>query len=273
MQTYLSTIVKSFSKKWFSFIASAFVVLFAFTPALTAQEVKTILPGDKEINAPLLRPFQAKYVRKNPWYMFWDRVNGYTTVELKVAEHRGIPCYVLTYKMETDDGGTIFDEMRLSKTTLEAIGRQMNNLYDGYDYDIAINENELNGTLTPLKGTSQKKATLTISGNFPHSAFEPSLVDYIIATMPLHENFTAKLPFIELAKKSTIQWVQFTVMGKERVKAGDQKTYDTWVVQTKYLTGNRQGEERKFWLSSTAPYKIKAETSVDWELLEVKLSD
>ena len=124
-----------------------------------------------------------------------------------------------------------------------------------YVLDIKFDENRLTGSLEPTPGSDYKPVTYDKS--YPHNAFEPAVINYFIAALPLTKGYKASIPVFDLNNGSEMFWTNIEVVGREKVKVGG-KVYETWKVESHGI------KEKTVWIAEDVPYAIKMKTKGSW---------
>ena len=198
-----------------------------------------ILPGDPALDVGFLKPHKVKYKKKGAemlYDMHTERFQDEERYELFVSFNRG--------------EGEIPDKMYIDMQTLGFAGRRMS--MPDYTLEVAMaDDNAFTGNLEPTEGSSY--SPILYDKDHPHGAFEPAVLNYFLAALPLKAGYTASIPCMDLNQGSQILWANIEVEGEEELTI-DGKTYQTWKVVSDGI------RKKTFWLSKEVPYFIKMKT-------------
>ena len=197
-----------------------------------------VLPGDLALHPERLRPHSIRYKKlSGSMYYEMDRVT---------IDDRSL------YKLDiyfNSDGEGVPDSIYFDPETLGYSGRHLE-LQD-YTIDVQFQDGYFTGNLIPAEGSNYDP--VTYDKQYEHGAFEPAVINYFIAALPLAEGYTASIPTFDLSNGSQILWANIEVLGKEILEI-DGIQYNTWKVIS---DGIRQ---KTLWISEDVPYAIKMQT-------------
>lgn len=217
-----------------------------------AQPPKTpayqpVIPGDSDINTTLMKPHRVTY----------KKLGGEMTYEMRSVTKNGHAAYELAiYFNQSKTPDLIY----INQATLGYLGRRLE-LKD-YTIDVQFENSRFSGKLIPVEGSDYNE--IIYDKNYPHNAFEPAVINYFIAALPLSKGYTASIPVFDLNNGSEMFWSNIKVEGKETIKVNGKK-YDTWKVVSNGI------REKTVWVSTEVPYAIKMKTKGNrgtWELSE-----
>lgn len=107
----------------------------------------------------------------------------------------------------------------------------------------------------------------------PQPSFNNAMLDFVLASLPLAQGFTATWPSLGTSARSmseALVTVSAVVNGHELMTLPNGTSIDTWIVGIELSNGNRQ----RVWISKTPPYLIRrdalnqnGDVTVRWELL------
>lgn len=198
---------------------------------------EVVVPGSDQINTGFLKPHEIKY----------SKPGAEMTYVMKEVTRNGKALYELAIYFNWGEG--IPDLIYIDKETLGYSGRKME--MKDYILDVKFENNHFSGALEPTEGSSYNK--VVYDKNYEHNAFEPAVINYFIAALPLKKGYKASIPVFDLNNGSEMYWSNIEVVGQEKVKIGD-RTYDTWKVVSKGI------KHKTIWVSTEVPYAIKMKT-------------
>ncbi|MEO9482960.1 MAG: DUF3108 domain-containing protein [Ekhidna sp.] len=208
-----------------------------------------VLPGDPSLVTDRIAPHKVMY----------EKSGGNMTYVMKEVEKNGRAAYQLAIYFNQDESGTP-DLIYIDKSTLGYLGRRLE--MKDYIIDVQFADNRFTGKLEPIAGSDYNE--VNYEKEYPHNAFEPAVINYFIAALPLKEGYKASIPVFDLNKGSQMFWSNIEVLGRETVKV-DGKKHETWKVKS---TGIK---EKTIWVSTDVPYAIKMKTKGSfgtWEFVE-----
>ncbi|MEZ5427962.1 MAG: hypothetical protein R2747_16950 [Pyrinomonadaceae bacterium] len=230
-------------KKVFLFLTSLTVFL-ALVASGNAQAKPTeamyqkVFPGDSVVNSNRIKPHKVKYEKGN-YAMIYD---------LRKIEKDGKQIYEMLIYFGNETATP--DKIYFDTKTLAYIGRRLE-LKD-YTIDVKYTDSKFTGDLIPAKDS--KYTPRKYDKAYSHTFFEPAIVNYFIAALPLKEGYKASVPTIDLNNGSEIWWANVEVLGREKVESNG-KIYDTWKVLSKGI------KDKTIWISTDEPFAVKMETS------------
>ncbi|MDJ0646973.1 MAG: hypothetical protein QNJ57_13415 [Flavobacteriaceae bacterium] len=196
-----------------------------------------VLPGDKTINPDVIKPHKISY----------DKPGGSMVYNMKEVDYNGESVYLIEVYM--GDESVTPDKMYFDKNTLGYKGRRLE--MQDYIVDVAFKDGKFIGDIQPTEGSDFKP--MTYDKAYDHNAFEPAVLNYFIASLPLKKGYKASIPTFDLNSGSSIIWANIEVLDEEKVKLNG-KTYDTWKVKSHGI------KEKTIWISKEHPYAVKFKT-------------
>ncbi len=206
-----------------------------------------VIPGDAALVVDRIVPHKIKY----------EKSGGNMTYVMDEVIKDGKEAYELKIYFNQDESG-IPDKIYIDKKTLGYIGRRLE--MKDYIIDVKFSNNRFSGKLDPTEGSDYTE--VVYDKEYPHNAFEPAVINYFIAALPLKKGYTASIPVFDLNKGSQMFWSNIEVLGRESVKV-DGKKYETWKVKS---TGIK---EKTIWVSTEVPYALKMKTKGSWGTWEL----
>lgn len=206
-----------------------------------------VLPGDPSLAVELMAPHKVKY----------EKSGGNMTYIMREVKKDGKDAYELAIYFNQDESGTP-DLIYIDKNTLGYLGRRLE--MKDYIIDVKFADNRFTGKLEPTAGSDYKE--VKYEKEYPHNAFEPAVINYFIAALPLKEGYKASIPVFDLNKASQMFWSNIEVLGKEKVKVNGNK-YDAWKVKSSGI------KEKTIWISADVPYALKMKTGGSWGTWEL----
>ncbi len=204
----------------------------------TQPAYEPIIPGHEAINVKFLKPHKVKY--KKP--------GGEMTYVMKETTREGKAVFELAIYFNQDESG-VPDLIYIDKATLGYAGRKME--MTDYTLDVKFQDKRFSGALNPTENSSYTR--VVYDKNYEHNAFEPAVINYFIASLPLEKGYKVSLPVFDLNNGSEMYWSNIEVIGKEKVQIGDRE-YETWKVVSKGI------KHKTIWVSTEAPYAIRMKT-------------
>ena len=210
-----------------------------------------VLPGDPVLNPSRITPHTIRYqkVGNSMEYEVNNVVyNGRQALEFNV------------YFGGKSPTNSTPDRMYADIETLAYRGRLLT-LKD-YIIDVKVNDQHFTGSLTPQGDGGY--TPVVYNKRYPHDGFEPAIINYFIAALPLKVGYKASIPVFDLNKGSQMLWSNIEVLDKEIIELND-KQYETWKVVSDGI------KKKTLWISTTLPYAIRMETDGSfgaWELVE-----
>lgn len=181
----------------------------------------------------------------------------------------------MSYEMsETDQGWLVAvafnpgpdskpDQMWLDKASL-AFRKRYLPLKD-YTIDVSMKDGLFSGNLAPSQGSDY--TAVVYNKSYDHDAFEPAIINYAIAGLPLARGYTASIPVFDLNNGSQMFWSNIKVIGEEMVQIDDAE-FDCWKV-------NSDGIRNKtLWISKQDLIAVKMVTKGNagsWKLVPSSL--
>ncbi|GAB4196443.1 MAG: hypothetical protein Tsb002_29780 [Wenzhouxiangellaceae bacterium] len=206
-----------------------------------------VLPGDASLNPAIITPHRLRY-RKSGMFMVYD------VRPVRYGDTNAIQAKIFVNQEYADDVAT--DTIIFDRKTLAYRARQLGGGADSpYRLEIEVQDHHLTGQLTPGQGSDYQPRSY--DKQYPHDAFEPAIINYFIAALPLSEGYRASLPVFDLNDGSQMFWSNIEVLGRETLTI-DGHTFDTWKV---FSDGIKQ---KTIWISTNAPYAVQMKTSGNW---------
>ncbi len=198
-----------------------------------------VIPGDASINAGRMQAHSIRY-EKSSWSM--DYV-------IEPAEKDGLSLWhaAIYFNREAD---TKPDSIWFDHTTL-AFRSRLLPLQD-YTIDVNMQNGLFSGILKPAEGSDY--SPVDYHKTYPHDAFEPAIINYFIAALPLEIGYTASIPVFDLNNGSQMFWSNVQVVAEEVLNV-DGHSFDTWKVVSDGI------KKKTIWISKQFPFAIKMQTS------------
>lgn len=235
----------------FQLLPIAIILLFTANAA-TAQPpaeplYQKVLPGNPALQVQRMSAHTVRY----------KKLFGEMLYEMTEATLEGVAVYKLEIYFNQDKEG-VPDIIYLDAATLGYAGRRLE--LDDYTVDVRFTKGRFTGNLIPTADSDYQ--AVVYDKAYPHGAFEPAVINYFIAALPLAEGYTASLPVFSLNNGSEMHWSNIEVLAREDIRI-DGKNYTTWKVQSSGI------REKTIWISEDVPYAIKMQTEGvfgTWEL-------
>lgn len=208
-----------------------------------------VLPGDVSLIIERMVPHKVKY----------GKSGGNMTYVMKEVIKNDREAYELAIYFNQDESG-IPDKIYIDKKTLGYLGRRLE--MKDYIIDVKFTDNRFQGSLDPTEGSTYTQ--VDYDKTYPHNAFEPAVINYFIAALPLKEGYKVSLPVFDLNKGSQMFWSNIEVIGKETVKINGKK-HEAWKVLSSGI------KEKTIWISTKVPYALKMKTKGSfgtWQVVE-----
>jgi hypothetical protein len=202
-----------------------------------------VAAGDTLVDGLAIRPFRAVYRRQSRVFGVPVR-SGSATLQVQPAEGPGGP--LLQANIGFGAGAGIADRIVLDHGTLAPLGRR---------YEIPPQRAAtivFDGARVSAEVTLGDSVVQDTTFEFEHPVFEVSLLELLLASLPLAEGFSALVSWDNMANSEESQ-AQLRVVGREQVIAGDGASYETWIVHVRFASGR----VRAFWIAQAPPYKIR----------------
>lgn len=209
-----------------------------FSQSSPEPKFQKILPGDSSLSPERISPHRMSY----------KKFGGSMHYDLQRVELDGREVYRVNVDVNQNDSLPA-DSMFFDPQTLEYVGRYLE--LNDYTIDVRVADAHFTGLLVPAEGSDM--SPVVYDKVHPHGAFEPAILNYYIAALPLAEGFTASIPVFDLNAGSQLLWSNIEVLGKEVLKIKGRE-YETWKV---FSDGIRQ---KTIWISTTEPYAIRMKT-------------
>lgn len=209
-----------------------------------------VIPGSDQINPQRITAHKIRY-QKMGSEMFYqvDRVT-----------YNSQPTWRFQVLFKRDGSQAIPDAMYAATKDLAYLGRRLS--MKDYVIDVKVENNHFYGELLPTDTSDY--SPVKYDKRYPHGAFEPAIINYFIAALPLAEGYKASIPVFDLNQGSQMLWSNIEVLGRETLELNG-KRYDTWKVLSKGI------KNKTLWISTSEPYAIKMETDGSfgsWQLVE-----
>ncbi|WP_298756873.1 hypothetical protein [uncultured Psychroserpens sp.] len=196
-----------------------------------------VIPGQAEIEYSKIQPHKIEY----------KKMGGKMIYDLKKVNKYDKEVYEMNIYFGNESGTP--DKIYFDINSLEYVGRVLD-LKD-YIIDVSFKESVFKGNLKPKGGSDYKP--VDYNKEYPHNGFEPAIINYYIAALPLKMGYTASIPTFDLNGESSMIWANIKVVDEEIVKVAGKK-YDTWKVSS---IGIR---EKTIWISKDLGYAVKMKT-------------
>ena len=152
---------------------------------------------------------------------------GYTMrYAMAAGEYTGKPVWQLDVFFNPTPGSAP-DTLYLDRKTLAFVGRHL--AMQDYSIKVHYEAGHFSGELTPTAGSSF--TPVVYDKVYPHGAFEPAVINYAIAALPLAEGYRASIPVFDLNDGSQMFWSNVDVQGSEKLSIDGQE-FDTWKVRS-----------------------------------------
>ncbi|MEZ5470863.1 MAG: hypothetical protein R3E90_03725 [Marinicella sp.] len=197
-----------------------------------------ILPGNALINTSKIYPHHIQYQKTGglmEYQLELIKLDNRDTFELKIFFNRS----------ENSKPDTIYFDAE----TLGYVGRHLD--MQGYVIDVYFKEGLFSGVLDPKPHSNYKK--VKYHKNYPHNAFEPAIINYFIAALPLEVGFKASLPVFDLNNGSQMFWSNVEVVAKEDITYQG-NTVSAWKVKSDGI------KKKTIWISDKYPFALKMKT-------------
>ena len=214
------------------------VVLCTGTPA--RAEPSRLDPGDPRIEGARLEPFRI--------------TTDWGTQDVTLGKVQGRDVINILNQVNLPSGELLVDHIVLDRASLALIFRFAPYFAIGQDYLVAtLQGGAFAGVLHPLAGGE----TRVYQQQLDSAVFAEPTLGLLLAVAPLTADFAAELPRLAVSASSqdfSSGTLTVEVVGRERIKAGDRKHYETWVVEAKW--GGADYSE-KLWVAERPPYLIQ----------------
>jgi hypothetical protein len=183
----------------------------ASSSAASTQVIQDILPGSPLVDGSRIRPgsWERKLVRSANGE---DQILGTMLHTVTATEVRGQPALISVTAITTPRGSGA-DTAILIARDLAPIshgslnpGRAMSLVFDG---------RTVSGSITPTGGPAKPIHHVT-----PVPTFDSSVMDLVIAALPLRPGFAARIP-IFIHEQNGLVWLDITVIAETRLNDGD----------------------------------------------------
>jgi hypothetical protein len=235
----------------------------AASPATSAAEPTVLKLGDPAVSGSFLQPCT------NKWSVTQVKPDGTTkpvgswTDEVKVEQLNGRA--VIRRTQVANLGGVEVKYLNLvDQKTMAPISSEQSSsqgLFEHIDFD---------GTHVKYKHTAKTgEASVEKDIQVPMPLFQfGGMFGMLVVTFPLHEGAVFKIANFEATQAGYVEWLTFTVRGKEMVPAGAGKKVEAWIVETE----PKPGALLRFSLTKEAPYVIRLEQQKDgavvrWDMI------
>ncbi len=200
---------------------------------------RQLLPGDKLLNTSPLKAFTS--------HTSWGRRD----VSFGKVEGQALLHVVQTVNTPA---GPMVDHMVVDAKTLAVNFRFSPYFALGKDYlAMHVGGRQLSGSLIPLDGRPPR----LLDEELEAPVFQEDLFDLMLASLPLEKGWGAAIPILtaSLSKQTfSTSWVDLKVTGRETIKGGDGRKYDTWVVEAAYRGIDYR---ERHWIADVPPYGIQ----------------
>ena len=200
-----------------------------------------VLPGAPELRQSRFAPHKVRY----------SKPGGMMTFVMRKADVDGRAAFEIEVWFNKKEGEGKPDRITFDAKTLGFISRNFGD-GDKYEIDVAFKGGRFVGDLIPGEGSGY--SPIKYDKAFPHNAFEPSVINYFVAALPLAEGYTSSIPIFDLNNGSQMLWSNIEVIGHETVTVKG-KSYDTWKVVSDGV------RKKTIWIDENELVAIKMKTS------------
>lgn len=220
-----------------------------------AAEPRIVNPGDPMIADLDFTPFIATYDN----YDRQQRPIGTITTEIKKAP---LGNGTATWWICTIDMGdrTVIDSIAFAPKSLAPVYRSFPHARRGYHF-LHLDGARVSGFVRPLDGGPDKAIRQTLDGPF----FEVSLLDLVLAALPLKEGLSVRMPCADY-QSGKRSWAEAAVRGKKQVDAGKAGKMTAWQVDLNFSTG----QKRTLWITPEQPFRVRADGGWNWRLSKIE---
>jgi len=204
----------------------------------TGPTFEKILPGDARFNAERMHAHEVSY-RKSGGKMIY---------RITPTDRQDDPVWEVAVYF--GDLSATPDRIYLDRQTLALRGRRL----EMKDYVIDVNfvDQHFSGSLAPTAGSDYSERRYNKA--YEHGVFEPAVLNYVIAALPLEVGFQASLPTLDLNGESSLYWANIDVVKREVIKIDGVK-HDTWKVRSHGI------KQKTLWISTSEPFVVQMKTS------------
>ncbi len=145
------------------------------------------------------------------------------------------------------------DVMTLDARTLALLGRRL--VMPDYTLELKLQDGHLSGELTPTAGSSYRP--VRYDKRYPHAVFEPALINFAIASLPLDHGFTASIPTLDLTGETRVHWSDVQVLAQETLTL-DGVPVPCWKVRASGL------RDKTLWITVDSRRTVRMRTGGNW---------
>jgi hypothetical protein len=186
--------------------------------------------------------------RLKPHTLRYEKLGNIMNYKVLEDEYRDMPSWLVEIDFDQDPESKP-DQIWLDQTTLAFRGRLLK-LKD-YTIEVSMISGLFSGKLAPTEGS--KYTPVIYNKQYKHDLFEPAIINYAIAALPLALGYTASIPVIDLNNGSQQFWSNIKVLSEEKVEIGGIE-FDCWKVESNGI------RKKTIWVSKKDSITVKMET-------------
>ncbi len=198
-----------------------------------------VIPGNPAASAASIPAHRIRY----------EKSGGAMNYHARPVTLDGETLWQIDIDFDQGEGG-IIDRMWLDADSMAYRKRLL--AMPAYTIDVQMRDGLFSGTLTPSERSEM--TPVDYNRSYPHDAYEPAIINYAIATLPLKLGYTASIPVIDLNNGSQMFWSNIRVTEEDTLKIDGQK-FDTWKVVSDGI------RKKTIWISKQHGFAIKMKTS------------
>lgn len=198
-----------------------------------------VLPSAKTLSSSHLRPHDLQY-EKMGMVMSYSVRRDNTSVEQETR--------LITIAFDHTPNAEP-DRIWIDSSSL-AFRKRLLVLKD-YTIDVSMLANQFSGKLTPSEGSSY--TPVVYNKEYAHDAFEPAIINYAIAALPLAIGYQASIPVFDLNNGSQMFWSNITVLAEEIVEIEGAR-FSCWKVESNGI------RDKTLWISKDNGLAVKMKT-------------